>query len=180
MAIVKYGEGSTRLKRTDRLPKRRYAIRCINEEFGESKSSGNPMITLEWEIVWPETVDIDGRTVEVGGTDNIMQYFSFNPTDEKKRNSAVQAYLDICALLNVPQDGLDTDNPTLVLKGIVADATLYAKDKPELDDPTPEERKEGKKAGKPTLDSNGKAIINFEIKINQILGVSTQEINRAY
>ena len=44
-----------------------YILRVTKAEFGESKSSGNPMITLYHEVVAPETKTVDGEDVEVAG-----------------------------------------------------------------------------------------------------------------
>jgi len=41
------------------FPLDRYLCQCIEEKFAPSQK-GNPMITREWQVVAPETVEING------------------------------------------------------------------------------------------------------------------------
>lgn len=60
------------------LPQRVYTLVLVAATFGKSKSSGNGMITLEWEVVQPKNIEFQGNTYTVEGT-KLVEYASLQP-----------------------------------------------------------------------------------------------------
>lgn len=164
----------------------RYIIRCVDESFGPS-SKGNPMITLEWELCGyqkpdgslSETIVRNGQTYMIAGKRNINTYHTL------MEGPAGQNYIEFREKLKLPIDDIDENNPPLDHKGIVASAILSAEDLIQRKALTEEEKEELKKSGKPPLgepilDEDGKEIHTYRIKIDQILGRSSVEVNRPF
>lgn len=86
-----------------------YIIRVCKAEFGQSKSSGNPMITVEFEVVAPETKEVAGQEVVFSGAKTTQYYpttvFDGNDIDTEKTKSARKR------LFNTNPN--DTENPGL-------------------------------------------------------------------
>ena len=145
---------STALNASKQLPRNRYAIRFIDEKHSPSKSTGNPMVTLEAEIVHPETIvsPFTGETLEVAGSKVKPIYMSLQSKkedgsiDTKATQEAVDRYTDFmqkCGL-EVPEKGIDPENPVMGFKGKVVDAILDAEEFVQRATPTPEQRAAGK------------------------------------
>src|SRR5437879_5627696 len=63
------------------FPRDNFILRCIEESFGPSKSSGKPMISLEYEVVSPEdAVSADGKRYTVVG-EKIIKYYTTKSVD---------------------------------------------------------------------------------------------------
>ena len=58
------------------LKKDTYSARIIEAEFTISKA-GAPMIVMQWELVAPESVEVDGNNVRIAG----LQFASFDTDD---------------------------------------------------------------------------------------------------
>lgn len=159
------------------LPKNRYAVQCIEEEYKES-SKGNMMVKRTWEIVSPIEVTIGGEVINVAGV-TIEQYLTLivfkedGTVDEKKVAGMKGRYIQDANLFNetVPND-FDESNPPLYAKGKVMEAILSSQEYPQTQDPTPEELAKGQKYGKPILDQNNKPLKGFKPQLNELLYVS--------
>jgi len=168
----------------DRLPRNRYTLRCVEEEFVQSKNSGNPMIHREWEIVLPEVVTVDGKEKEIGGL-KVPQYHTIivmedGTRNDEKSDKALDRFLTERRNLGLPADEVDDENPPLDVKGMLVDAILSAEEQVARQDPTPEERAQGKKIGQPIKDADGKDIKNYRIRLEQVLGKSSAEIGKGF
>lgn len=175
----------------DMLPRNRYVVRCTNEEFGPSKSSGNPMITRTWEIVHPEKVSVNGVDKIVAGLE-VTQYLptivlqddkkTRDDTKSDKALSRIKSENEALGITDPEAVGakFDDENPKLVANGIVADAILSCEASKQFASPTPEEVANGKKFGQPIKDDNGKDIVVYRIRLDSILGKSSMEVNRPY
>ena len=174
MAIINKSNAVVNLTSKQKLPRDRYLVQCIKAVFGVS-SGGNPMITLEWQIVAPEAVEIDGVRTIVAGQKYLMQYF---PTkvkgdngewDAKKTAGAQGRLLELFAALGLPNDNIDDENPPVKeLEGIFADAILDAEESVQRKQPTPEQ-KAARQLGDEILDANGKKIVSYRPIVAQIL-----------
>lgn len=168
------------------IPKDNYILRCVDESFGDSKTSGNPMITLEHEIVSPATVMIDGEETEVAGQ-TIKQYLT---TKVLEGEDAEQKSKDCLANLeknyNVfglefDKDTFNVDNPTLGFKGKTFHALLYGKGGPSTKAPTQEQIKQGKRVGDEIKNPiTGKTVVQYQTQISEVYGLATQETGKAY
>ena len=148
------------------LPYNRYTLRIKDANYGLSKSSGNPMFTLDCEIVSPQTVELaDGK---VGAIDGIRITHYLSITEKSMAN-----YLETCKRLGVPDqlpDG-DFDAASLQLDktpfvGVQFDAICSSQERELRQRPKP-----GQRVGDPIVDSEGKPIKSgWDYRINEILG----------
>lgn len=188
MAIVKPlapNERTSSLNASKQLPRNRYAIRFIEQKFAPA-SSGNPMVTLVAEIVSPETIvsPFTGETLEISGSKVKPSYMVLavkgqdGKFDMKATQEAVTRYADFrhkCGL-DVPDEGIDYENPTLDFKGVVVDAILDAEEFIQRQTPTPEQRAKNEQ-GSPILDNDGKEMKSYKPFISQILGPSNVDVS---
>lgn len=119
-----------------RLPRDRYTLRLKSREFGISKSSQNPMVTLEWEVASPDKVSINGQPVTVAGT---VQFKMYLPTrvngDEEKTAKAHKRFADIYAkITGQPLTEWDDENPPLPAEGSLIDAVCSSKEEVDYKD----------------------------------------------
>lgn len=157
------------------LPKDHYVCRVIEETFAPSKSSGNNMITLEMEIVFPETVkDATGNTIACGGS-KFKTYFQTQNSDKEKESKAHGRLFELWEKIGQKVDDFDPANPPLFFKEaidkgspILLDTILYGKKNMSIGGD-----------GKPIM-IGGKPVETFQTQLEGIYGISTQEINRAF
>lgn len=166
----------------DRFPRQEVVLRCLENKFGPSQSSGNPMITLEWEIIHPESVTINGEVKNIMGVKPGSSYF---PTivlaEDKSRNNAksdaaLARLRDFRKAVDLPADEIDDENPTLDYKGICVDAVCSAEEYKLHKEPTAEQLARGQRQGDPMTDASGKPLVGYRIKVDNILGKS-QKVN---
>ena len=117
-----------------------YIVRVCKAEFGESKSSGNPMITVEYEVVAPEVKEIAGDEVTLSGVKTIVYYttttFDGQEVDTLKTKNA-RARLTAFYKLVDPELVIDFENPdTKVLLGKAFYAQMYPEIKEQRKEPT--------------------------------------------
>ena len=143
------------------FPKNRYVLRGIKSTTGISKSSGNPMATIEVEIVCNgsgnDIVEFEGQKVNVAGR-KFVYYLVY--TEENAQN-----VFDFFNKLNQPIEEFDPQNPpnTDFIKGLTFDAILSTQPNIPRHPPGP-----GKKVGDPIKDANGKDIVNGYSVSNQL------------
>lgn len=103
------------------LPRDRYTLRCLKAEFGQSKSSGNPMITLKCEIVAPEEIEHGGTKYNISGRD-VTFYASLS-------DKAIGDVFDLYDKFGQTLDTIDRENPdTAIFEGKTFDAILSAEE----------------------------------------------------
>lgn len=139
----------------------RYALRVINAEFGMSKSSGNPMITLELEIFHPASIVsvFNGKEYNVAGlkcktyltlADKTMQY-----------TAATMSAIGIPDTYDLNPQNPETD----IFLGKCFSAVIGADERTNRKDLTAQDKEAGRKVGEPILDENGQVTINYGIKL---------------
>ncbi len=160
-----------------RLPRNRYVLRKIAESFGPSKSSGNPMITREWELIAPEVITVDGATVTIGGA-TAKQYLTLKvtnkPTPEENAEGtgkALSRYADEQKKLGLPYNEVDDENPALDQQPLIVDAICSSEEQASRMEPT-DEQKAKREPGSIIKDGEGNDVIRHTLKIEQILGLS--------
>ena len=185
MAVRNLAAAPGTLTSKDKLPQRRYAVRCIEESFVESKSSGNPMIVREWEIVDPEAVSINGMSKIVAGQ-KVTQYLTVmvknddGSRNDEKSDKALARLRDENANLGLPSDSIDDENPQLCCKGIVADAICGSDEYSPREELTAEQRAAGKTLGDPIKYADGTEVKSYRPKLISILGLSSVKVNAAF
>jgi len=135
----------------------RYVVRCVGSKFMISKK-GNPMITLDWEIVGlPKsdgTVDTEVRrgdvTYQLAGLRVNRTYLTL------VAGRAFNMFVEFQEKMGLPTD-VDEENPDLSqYNGLLAEATLASEQGDVLQkDLTDEEKEAGKTLGDPILDKDG-------------------------
>lgn len=157
-----------------------YVMRCIGAEFGPSKSSGKPMITLEFEVAAPQEVDIAGEMYTVAGV-KTKQYYVTQSIDESgaidmEKTANIQKRLEeLYGHFGLPFDGFNPENPDVSgFVGKMVWADVYGDAVEQRKSPTAEELKKGQKQG--AVQKNpitGKPLIQYWPKINEIFGLAT-------
>lgn len=144
------------------FPKDNYAIRCIDEKIDKSKK-GNPMVTLEWEIVnaapqmvQDKLVEFDGVTFKTYHTTRVIN--KDDATVEEIAKSSQKAFDEYGKLLAKAgydvSEGYDDENPPRML-GKIMYVCLRAEERIEYKEPNAEQKAAGK-PGDIIKDGNGK------------------------
>jgi len=188
MAIRKVSEGVSQWNSKMEFPKDRYILHCVEEEFGISKGSSNPMITRTWEIVGHEggeTVTIGDKVVGIAGA-KVTQY---RPTkvrtedkegwDPAKSDKAFGAFRDELIACGFEGDEIDDENPPIFMKGKTVEAVVYGKKDVSRKPQTPEQKK-ANQPGDSIKDAGGKEIATYQLQIEMILGISETKVNSPY
>ena len=163
----------------------RFALRVLKETFSASKSSGNPMITTEFEIVAPETTSVNGESVNVAGV-KITHYTtvkvkaedgSWDKEASDKAFSRLVGYYKALGV-EVPTE-IDDENPPMLGEGKIVDALVLSDETVARKQATPEQRA-ARQQGDKILDGDGREIIAYYPKIKSILGPSSVAIGRPF
>lgn len=147
-------------------------VRITDVEFGESKSSGNPMITVKPEIVGirnkqngvDDHMIVDGKKYVIAGLPCRPSYFSLS----SKALARLQDFWSKVTGRPKEEFEIDTENPDLTpYKGAVMSAVVKAELTKRTKQLTPEQKEELKAAGKPlvgepVVDDEGKELPPFK------------------
>jgi hypothetical protein len=164
----------TDYNRNMQLPTDNYVMRVINEEFSNSKSSGNPMITLELEIQHPDEVEIAGEKVNVAGL-KIKRYLpTKNLIDPEKDAKALERVKTEYGLFGLDFEGFNPENPILGFKGKLVHVRLYSKEKEARKAQTPEQKKAGKLGDLIVNPITNKSVISYEPSIAEVYGLAEE------
>lgn len=163
-----------------------YVIRCTDESFGPSKSSGKPMISLSFEIVSPETMVTDGQEYTIAGTE--LKTYHVTQSVDEQGNVDVEKTQNIAARLKKLYEafGLDSsninpENPALGFKGKSVHALLYGDVQEQRKAPTAEQIQKGQKQGEVLKNPiTGKALVTYYPKVDDIFGLATAEAGKPY
>ena len=132
-----------------------YILRVTDAVFGQSKSSGKPMITLKYEVVAPETMLVAGEPVDIAGVSyGLTQYFVTKSIDEagnvdlEKQKNIVKRLEDLYKAFEISFDGFDPDNANVEgFKNKTVYARLYNKQEEQCKAPTSEQLAKGQRKG---------------------------------
>lgn len=182
MPVIPRNQTTKTLNIRMKLPDTRCALQCIEEEFVESKNSGNFHVHRTWQVIEHAECKVDGQDVDLSGVE-LEQYLTtkwadghggFLPeTDSKVKKGIGRVYEDF-ERLGIQGD-IDTDNPQLEAKGKVVDAVIASEEQPLHDAPTPEQIAKGQKRGDVKLDENNKPVMIFRPRIAYIMQLSKVE-----
>ena len=176
MPVIKKEDTTKGLNMRIQLPSVKVAIQCMDEEFVESKSSGNFHIHRKWQVIQASEVKVNNDTIDLLGVE-LEQYLTtkwsdgkggFLPvTDPKVKKGMNRVYENFEILKLDTGEGVDTDNPPLICKGIVADVVIGSQAQDLRNPPTPEQLAKGQKVGDVKLDdATGKPIQIFRPNIS--------------
>jgi hypothetical protein len=178
MAIRNVNDGVSAWNNKMPFPKDNYVIRCLEEKFAPS-SSGNPMITRNWEVVSPEVATLGDKQVSVVGA-RVTQWlptevYEGGKLDEAKSDKAFGKVRDDFQALGYKDTSIDTANPPLIAKGKCAYGIVYARENEATKPLTNQQRLEGKKVGDAIIDpTTGKPVITYQLQIECILGLAPE------
>ena len=169
----------------DRIPKGRYILRVCGTKFGPSGSSGNPMITVEYEILCTgdgkDVVEVGDRKISIAGYRFRKYYITMIAGDPASISEKMGPVFDLFAACGIPKEEIDENNPPHgELLNATLDAILYSKKDPKFSDPTPEDLAAGRKNGGPIKDSSGNVLEFFQVEIDKLLGPCHYEGSRAF
>lgn len=189
MALIKptpKEQRTSQLNASKQLPRNSYAIRFLEETHSPSRSTGNPMVTLNAEIVHPETIvsPFTGETLEIAGAKLKPVYLSLQSKkedgtiDTKATQEAINRYTDYMSKcgLSVPEEGIDPENPVMGFKGLVVDAILDSEEFVQRATPTPEQRAAGQ-PGDEIKGPDNQSLKSYKPFISMILGPSKVDVS---
>lgn len=147
-------------------------LRCLEAKFGPSKSSGKPMITVDFEIVGiRKSNDSDELLTEVvhNGVTYVIAGQRVNSIYISLSGDAVKYYKPLWAKftgLPVEQFTVDTDNPDLShFQNLAISAVVQANTVPKRAPLTEEQKAAGKTEGDIVVDEDGKPLVSKYVEI---------------
>ena len=170
MAIVKL-DGAVKSGIGKRIPRDRYTFRCVAETLEISKTSQQPMLKHEWELVKPEVITTADGKLEIAGAKTT----TYTSLTEKNIGRVAEFYEKI----GKPQAEINTENPPLLAEGLIVDAVAASEESAARKDPTPEQQAKGQ-LGDIIKDGLGKEVKRYYLKIEQLLGISSEKVNVPY
>lgn len=161
-----------------------YILRVNSAEFGESKSSGNPMITLDVEVISPNEKEVGGEMITVAGTKPQNMYLTTKsikkPDSTENLDKSKEKILLMNPELKSIVDSMDPDNVSQALldglKGACFFAVVYSKPEPRRKSPTQAQVEEAKTKGvEPVGDImknpiTGEPLNYYKIGVGEIFG----------
>lgn len=178
---------ATKYNKSIKLPKDNYILRVVDESFGPSKSSGNPMITLKTEVQSPDEVNVGGEQVTVAGL-AIPYYITVANLQDAEKSEACKKRC-IVGKENDPglyqKFGIDPatfnqENPGLGFKGKLFHALLNSKTEAVRKDPTPEQQAKGEQGDIIKNPVTGEDKVYYQVQIEEIYGLAQENPNRPY
>lgn len=163
----------------------RYVIRCTEHKFGPN-SNGNPMITIQWEVVGKpnKTGSVDtslkrgDQEYQIAGLTVNASYFTLI------KGKALSMYVDFWEKANPGNqfEGVDEENPDRsFLDNLLMEAILSSTTQEMRKELTEEEKKAKKDAGEaplgePITDEDGKPLTRTVISVTQFLKKFTGDV----
>ena len=163
-----------------------YVNRITNVLFGPSNRSGNPMVTLEMEVVSPDEVEVGGVMYNIAGVPT-KNYFTTQTDDEEKTANARKRLVDLLTNLGLDTSALNWDNlgPQLQdLKGKLVLTMMGSQPDARRKTPTAAQIEAAKKQGLKDFSQigdvmknpvTGKPLINYWPKCDEIFGLAPDQ-----
>jgi hypothetical protein len=153
-----------------------FIIRCVEELFAPS-NSGNPMITLKFEVASPEEMDVAGEKYNIAGTPisfwQVVQTMDGDVVDAEKTAENLKRLKALYAAFELPNDNINPENPAMGFKGKIVYALLENNQQAKRKSPTAEQLKAGQKQGDIMINPLTKQplVTNYP-KITEIFGLA--------
>lgn len=160
-----------------------YVLYCLDATFGPSKSSGNPMITLKFEIRSPATVNVAGEDINIAGVE-VPFYATTQNLSEPDKDQSLYArvfHSDNADELSLYQlfeitlpDDFDKENPPVdLLKGKFLYAQVKSDSRAQRKSPTAEQLKNGIREGDVMVNpKTKKPLMSHYPKIVELYGIA--------
>ena len=163
------------------FPTDNFIITCTDASFGPSRSSGKPMITLDFEISSPDAINVKGEDYNVAGQKVGSQYVVTQSIDGEgnldvvKTESCKKRMDDMCTKFGVPLID-NPENPDVsVFKGKKVWALLKGDTKEKRKTPTQEQLSKGIKEGDVIQDPmTGQPVVTYWPVVDQFYGLAPQ------
>lgn len=156
-----------------------FIVRCIGANFGPSKSSGNPMVTLSWEIVSPQQVEIgDGQYVIAGIKCGDTYYTTSNPKDLTKQENARKRFEEFCTKLGIDPATINWDNvDTKPFLGKLVFVMISPDVEERRKNPTAAQLAANPKAEGDVMRNpiNGQPLVDYYPKIREVFGLAPSD-----
>lgn len=171
-----------------------YKARICGAVFGASKSSSNPMITVTWEVVAPQEVEVGGELVNIAGVQTTEYYStatidkdSESGFDDEKTKNARKRVQELYTTLGI-EEAIDWENPdTKPLLGKCAYVGMKSDVNERRKTPTLAQIEACKKAGKRpegdlmTHPITGAKLTDYWPKVTDVFGHCAEEsVSAAY
>lgn len=159
-----------------------YTCRVTEASFGPSKGSGNPMITLSWELVSPKEVEIAGKLVTIAGVSMRDSYHTTaNPTDNAKNQANQERIKDLFKKFGLDDTSIDFNNPDISsFRGKCLFCTVKSKKTEDRKAPTTAQIEEAKASGKRAEGDvmknpiTGEELVSYWPEITEIFGLAPE------
>lgn len=162
------------------FPTNNYTIRVV-DEVNKPSSKGNPMTTIEFEIVNSEPVKMgDLGMVEFDGVTFKKFFTTGNPNNKELDQKSFNRHDDFLRKCGIDtSEGWDNENPPSV-NGKVLSVKLYGKETIQRASPTDEEKQSNDpevKKGKILIDPiTNKEVRGYQIELGDVYGLFTGEV----
>lgn len=158
-----------------------YSNRVIKATFGPSNSSGNPMITLEMEVVSPSSKEVAGVAYNIAGC-KTKSYYSVNGYDdageldaEKTSNARKRIKNLYIAFGLTPPTDYDAPLDISGFKGKIVLTQMNSKIDSARKPPTPEQVRKGERGSPQKHPITGKDIVSYWPQVQEIFGLAPEE-----
>lgn len=167
-----------------------FTNRIVGASFGPSKNSGNPMITVNTEVVTPAEVEIDGKQVTVAGVKCTNYYtttvFGTDGVVDEDKTASQRLRLynpenpndSLLPKLGYPVESINWDNfDTKPLLGKLILTMMEPEVEERRGNPTSADLAKDKKAKGKVLKNplTGQSLINYWPKVREIFGLAPQQ-----
>ena len=139
-------------------------VRIVGASFGPSNNSGNPMVTVNTEIVTPEEMEIDGEMVTLSGVKARNFFVVKNLKDESKTTEARKNFEELWSKILEIKDPINWDNiDTKKMLGLCVWVFMESEEEERRSDATAAEKAKNPRAeGKILINKRtGKPMVNY-------------------
>lgn len=156
-----------------------YSNRVLKATFGPSNSSGNPMITLEMEVVTPASKEIGGAEYNIGGC-KTTNYYSVNgyidgELDKDKTANNRKRITELYANFGLtPPTDFDSPLDVSGFKGKVVLTQMNSKITEMRKTPTAEQAAKGQQGDIQKHPFTGKPLIQYWPQVQEIFGLAPE------
>lgn len=158
-----------------------YILRCVEAEFGPSKSSNKPMITLGFEIAAPQEMQVGDESYIIAGL-KTKKYYVTQSINEKgevdieKTESLRKQLEELYNMFGISFEGFNPENVDVSeFKGKLVHALLSCNSTEERKSPTREQLLKGQRQGDIIKNPvTGKPMIKHFPQIDEFYGLATE------
>lgn len=160
------------------FPQDNYVARVTNVVFGPSKGSGNPMITLDLEVVSPDVVQVGDKNVTVAGV-GLKHYITTQVMDGENINAEKTAACasriqELYEKLGLDFSTFNAENPDTSVFENMKIWVLLKSDRSEKRKAPTAEQAARKELGEIIKDPiTGKDLVQYFPKIDEIFGIAS-------